>query len=575
MPHSAMAWVVPLPAGVGVGAEAGEAAAGCLRDAVLGGPASGTVVDDGLRAGLLGELAGGAGVSAALIRAGHVDGRRRVLTGVVTVVTVLGLCLFRSEGYDAVLARVLALLPGVLTPGAAVPTGSALSQARTRLRGDPLEALFQGSAGAGQETDVPGVTWFGLELTVFDGTVVDLAATPADHHAVRHPHGGPLPTGAAGHPRLVRHPPGTGRRPGLIRGQRTATGRPAHRRVRAGHAQPRRPQLFLHAPLGRLRRHRRPPGVAGQKRRQVPPREHHRGLADGSHMVRLRESNSMLSLAGAPPATPPCPACPTPSPAWSSSTLLVTDRSGNTRGSRFRLLTTLPDHHAYPAQAIAALYAERWQAELAYYRLKVTLRGSGVRLRGQTPALARQEIWGLLIVYNALCDLATRTAVPRRRPRRDLLHRSPTPDPHPPGRPHLLPRLRSPAHRSHRRTDHRDRRPPPQPHRPTTHQPEDQDTTPDRTHPRRQLHHHHRDVKSTQSNIELLNLRAVLRREALCHIPSSVGRNSEEVFLGLMPYLAPKGSAGDSSMAAKQRASRRRQRWAAARPVRHGESWIA
>src|SRR5439155_410405 len=68
---------------------------------------------------------------------------------------------------------------------------------------------------------------------------------------------------------------------------------------------------------------------------------------------------------------------------------------------------------------------------------------------------------------------------------------------------------------------------------------------------------------------------ALLRREALCYIPSSVGRNSEEVFLGLMPYLALKGSAGDSSMAAKQRASRRRRRWAAVRPVRHGESWIA
>ena len=69
------------------------------------------------------------------------------------------------------------------------------------------------------------------------------------------------------------------------------------------------------------------------------------------------------------------------------------------------------DHKAYPAAQIAAVYAERWQVELVYYRIKVTLRGPGVRLRGQTPALARQEIWGLLIVYNALCDLATRTAV--------------------------------------------------------------------------------------------------------------------------------------------------------------------
>ena len=64
-----------------------------------------------------------------------------------------------------------------------------------------------------------------------------------------------------------------------------------------------------------------------------------------------------------------------------------------------------------PARRIAAVYAERWQVELAYYRIKVTLRGPGTVLRGQTPALARQEVWGLLVVYNALCDLAVRAAM--------------------------------------------------------------------------------------------------------------------------------------------------------------------
>jgi hypothetical protein len=41
----------------------------------------------------------------------------------------------------------------------------------------------------------------------------------------------------------------------------------------------------------------------------------------------------------------------------------------------------------------------------------VTLRGSGTRLRGQGPNLAVQEIWGLLIVYNALVTLAVAAAV--------------------------------------------------------------------------------------------------------------------------------------------------------------------
>jgi hypothetical protein len=43
--------------------------------------------------------------------------------------------------------------------------------------------------------------------------------------------------------------------------------------------------------------------------------------------------------------------------------------------------------------------------------VKSTLRGAGTRLRGQTPALAAQEIWGLLTVYNALVDLTVAAAV--------------------------------------------------------------------------------------------------------------------------------------------------------------------
>src|SRR5262249_13460812 len=51
----------------------------------------------------------------------------------------------------------------------------------------------------------------------------------------------------------------------------------------------------------------------------------------------------------------------------------------------------------------------RWR--LVYARVKTTLRGAGTRLRGQSPHLATQEIWGLLIVYNALAALAIAAAV--------------------------------------------------------------------------------------------------------------------------------------------------------------------
>src|SRR5215475_11602160 len=170
---------------------AGPAGAGgpaLLREAVLAGPAAG--VAGGLREPVWQVLAEPA---AALAAEGHADARRRVLTGEVTVAAVLGLCVFSGEGYDSVLARVVP----ALAPGAAVPSAAALSQARARLRGQPTKALFEATAArqaatpapggeaeaaggeaeaAGGEAEADGGRAFGLEVTAFDGTCVDLAA---------------------------------------------------------------------------------------------------------------------------------------------------------------------------------------------------------------------------------------------------------------------------------------------------------------------------------------------------------------------------------------------------------------
>jgi hypothetical protein len=134
-------------------------------------------------------------------------------------------------------------------------------------------------------------------------------------------------------------------------------------------------------------------------------------LPDGSQLVRLHESDNMLARRRRNAGKYTLPRLADTIARLVEFDLYVKDERGRTRRSRFRILTTLLDHHTHPAQAVAAVYAQRWQAELAYYRIKVTLRGNGVVLRGQTPNLAKQEIWALLSVYNALCDLATQTAV--------------------------------------------------------------------------------------------------------------------------------------------------------------------
>jgi Transposase DDE domain len=134
-------------------------------------------------------------------------------------------------------------------------------------------------------------------------------------------------------------------------------------------------------------------------------------LPDGSRRVRLRESDGMLSRRRKTTGDKKAPRLEDITARLVEFTVTVTDEAGRTRPSRFRVLTTLLDHQAYPAQEIAACYAERWQVELTYKTIKTTLRGGNRRLRGQAPDLAEQELWGLLAVYNTLVDQAVATAV--------------------------------------------------------------------------------------------------------------------------------------------------------------------
>ena len=134
-------------------------------------------------------------------------------------------------------------------------------------------------------------------------------------------------------------------------------------------------------------------------------------LPDRSQLVRLRESDAMLAHRRKTSGHPTAPRLDDITARLVEFTVTVTDQAGQTSTSRFRVLTTLLEHDAYPATAIAECYAQRWQVELVYKTIKSTLRGPGRRLRGQAPDLAEQEIWDLLTVYNALVDHAVAAAV--------------------------------------------------------------------------------------------------------------------------------------------------------------------
>jgi hypothetical protein len=77
----------------------------------------------------------------------------------------------------------------------------------------------------------------------------------------------------------------------------------------------------------------------------------------------------------------------------------------------YRLVTTILDPEAAPAQELAALYSERWEIETALDELKTHLRGGRIQLRSKTPDLVRQEFYGLMMTHFAIRGLMYEAAI--------------------------------------------------------------------------------------------------------------------------------------------------------------------
>ena len=89
--------------------------------------------------------------------------------------------------------------------------------------------------------------------------------------------------------------------------------------------------------------------------------------------------------------------------------LVMTGADGSRVGDRYRLITTLLDHHRHPAGELTALYHERWEIETAFLALRHTILNGHVLRSGDQPGL-EQELWALLTLYQLL-RMAMVTAV--------------------------------------------------------------------------------------------------------------------------------------------------------------------
>lgn len=325
--------------------------------------------------------------------------RQRDLPAHVVVYYVIALALYMQASYREVLRCLVEGIQWLLDPSATVKVAgkSGISQARTRLGWEPLHKLHDAVV---QPIGVPATrgAWYrGWRLVSLDGSTLDVADEDANAAAFGRPGSS---RGDSAYPQIrfvslvesgthvlfASQMAGCGsgeitlakavlpalRKGMLCLADRLFFGFALWKEARAGGADL----------LWRIKKNLR---LACEKR-----------FLDGSYLSRIYPSER--------------------------------DRRHNTNGVRvrvidyrlegiadaeplYRLVTTILDHEKAPAKELAALYHERWEIETALDELKTHLRGAKIVLRSKTPALVRQEFYGLMMAHFAIRSLMHEAAL--------------------------------------------------------------------------------------------------------------------------------------------------------------------
>jgi hypothetical protein len=318
-------------------------------------------------------------VDAALCETRATQQRLRVLPSRVVVYLLLAGALFAELGYRQVWARLSAGLGG---PGGLVvarPSASALAAARRRVGVAPLRALFELLRGpAVGLSSRAGVCWRGRLVAAVDGTIMCCPDTPGNLAVYQRGKGN---HGGTGYPmvRLLAV---------VACGTRTIID-VVFGTDRVGETS------YAHHLLGGLRA-----GMILLADRNFAVRAWIIAVADtgADLLVRVktnrvlpvcarRRDGSYLSRIG-------------PVEVWVITAQITITTSAGRRSEVYRLVTTVLDPDCPPLE-IVRLYHERWEIETSFLEMKSTTLGGRV-LRARTPAGVDQEIYALLITYQAV-----------------------------------------------------------------------------------------------------------------------------------------------------------------------------
>jgi transposase IS4-like protein/DDE family transposase len=332
-------------------------------------------------------------VDRVVAEAGRTEARSRLLPARVVVYYVLALALFAQASYEEVMRNLVEGLSWATGWCRAwkVPTKAALFKARARLGPEPLKELFKAVATPLATHGTKGAWYRQWRTMSLDGTCVDVADTPANDAAFGRPGTG-RGSGVGAFPQL--------RLVGLAECGTHALVDVAVAGCRTGETTLARevlgslgPGMIVLADRGFYsfalwnEAHRSGAELLWRTKstHNLPVEER---LADGSYLSRVFEiKNFKRSGTGVPVRV---------------IEYTLKDPGRPQVEAAYRLLTTILDPDAAPADELAALYAQRWEIESALDELKTHQRGPRMVLRSKLPDGVIQEIWGHLCVHYAI-----------------------------------------------------------------------------------------------------------------------------------------------------------------------------
>lgn len=336
---------------------------------------------------------------AVLEQTGRASVRERDLPAHVVVYYVIALALYMRSSYREVLRCLLEGVQWLLDPSTSIKVAgkSGISQARSRLGAEPVQALYQAMVApiAGRETK--GAWYRQWRLVSLDGSTLDVADTKENEKAFGRPGAS---RGSAAFPKIRfvallengTHVLWAARVdkyatdeltlaeevvPALQKGMLCLADRffPSHK-------------LWQKA------------AATGAdllwRTRQNARLEIDQRLPDGSYLSRIYPSTSDRR-----------------NERKAIVVRVIDYRLDKVPDAEpiYRLITSILDHKLAPAKELAALYHERWEIETALDELKTHLRGAQIVLRSKTPELVRQEFYGLLMAHFAIRGLMHEAAL--------------------------------------------------------------------------------------------------------------------------------------------------------------------